>query len=217
VDFIFLASLQSHTTQTLEALSQALDQFHANKGVFVELEVRVPGHFNIPKIHSMEHYVELIGRFGSADGFNTESPERLHIDYAKNAYRASNKKDYTRQMTNWLRRQEAGSAGDRQELVQEIVCGAGPGDILPDAAESASATHGHKSSTRTSRNTRKCDYFGPRCLSFSGSFTTALICSNASQFFSQQSLTPVLPIARTSSVPRRQCNQVFELLQNLLI
>ena len=60
VDFIFLASLQSHTTQTLEALSQALDQFHANKDVFVELEARVPGHFNIPKIHSMEHYVELI-------------------------------------------------------------------------------------------------------------------------------------------------------------
>ena len=157
VDFIFLASLQSHTTQTLEALSQALDQFHANKDVFVELEARVPGHFNIPKIHSMEHYVELIERFGSADGFNTESPEWLHIDYAKNAYRASNKKDYTRQMTNWLWRQEAvdrfslylnwiangslpGNAGERQELVQEIVREAGPVDILPDAAESSSAT-----------------------------------------------------------------------------
>ncbi|KAJ7906533.1 hypothetical protein B0H13DRAFT_1880510 [Mycena leptocephala] len=43
-------------------------------------------HFNIPKIHSLEHYEPSIRLFGSADGFNTESPERLHIDYAKNAY-----------------------------------------------------------------------------------------------------------------------------------
>ena len=60
VDFIFLASLQSHMTQTLEALSQALDQFHANKDMCVKVEAQVPGHFNIPKIHSIEHYVELI-------------------------------------------------------------------------------------------------------------------------------------------------------------
>ncbi|KAG6839614.1 hypothetical protein C0991_000890 [Blastosporella zonata] len=106
-DFIFYSSLQSHTTTTLAALGCALDNFHACKDVFVELEARSPGHFNIPKIHAMEHYVDLIQLFGSADGFNTELPERLHIDYAKNAYRASSKKDYIIQMTNWLRRQEA--------------------------------------------------------------------------------------------------------------
>ncbi|KAG6901439.1 hypothetical protein DXG01_001133, partial [Tephrocybe rancida] len=55
----------------------------------------------------MQHYTALIKLFGSADGFNTESPERLHIDYAKNAYRASNKNDYTIQMMNWLSRQES--------------------------------------------------------------------------------------------------------------
>lgn len=105
VDFIYFASLHSHMSGTLAALSQALDDFHKYKEVFVELEVR--DHFNIPKIHAMEHYVHLIGLFGSADGFNTESPERLHIDYAKDAYRASNKRDYIAQMTTWLHRQEA--------------------------------------------------------------------------------------------------------------
>ncbi|KAJ7786770.1 hypothetical protein B0H14DRAFT_2630191 [Mycena olivaceomarginata] len=64
-------------------------------------------HFDIPKIHSLEHYEPSIRLFGSADGFNTESPERLHIDYAKNAYRASNRKDYIVQMTLWLQRQES--------------------------------------------------------------------------------------------------------------
>ena len=34
-------------------------------------------------------------------GYNTESPERLHIDFAKEAYQASNKKDYVQQMHIW--------------------------------------------------------------------------------------------------------------------
>lgn len=55
----------------------------------------------------MLHYLDAIRRLGSADGYNTESPERLHIDFAKEAYRASNKRDYTEQMALWLQRQEA--------------------------------------------------------------------------------------------------------------
>jgi hypothetical protein len=106
-DFIHYASLQSHTSHTLLALRKALDDFHTFKSVFIELQARSPAHFNIPKVHSLDHYEDLIRLFGSADGFNTESPERLHIDYAKNAYRATNHKDYIPQMTTWLRRQEA--------------------------------------------------------------------------------------------------------------
>jgi len=34
-------------------------------------------------------------------------PERLHIDYAKDAYRASNKHNYVEQMALWLQHQEA--------------------------------------------------------------------------------------------------------------
>lgn len=107
IDFIYLASLQSHTTQTLALLGSALDTFHANKEVFIKLNARTQDHFNIPKVHSMEHYVEMIALYDSADGYNTESPERLHIDYAKDAYAATNKKDYVKQMTTWLSRQEA--------------------------------------------------------------------------------------------------------------
>ncbi|KAG5644631.1 hypothetical protein H0H81_009458, partial [Sphagnurus paluster] len=73
--------------------------------IFVKLEIRE--HFNIPKLHSMVHYVDSIEALGSLDGYNSESPERLHIDFAKEAYRASNKRDYTEQMVMWLQRQEA--------------------------------------------------------------------------------------------------------------
>jgi hypothetical protein len=79
--------------------------FHQNKHYFVNKGVRT--HFNIPKIHSMQHYIAAIVSLGSADGYSTESPERLHIDFAKSAYRASNKKHYIKQMTKWLMRQEA--------------------------------------------------------------------------------------------------------------
>ncbi|KAH7902948.1 hypothetical protein BJ138DRAFT_1168705 [Hygrophoropsis aurantiaca] len=106
LDFIFYASLHTHTSRTLAALQQALDDFHSHKDIFIELGGRNAPHFNIPKLHSLDHYCTLIRLFGSADGFNTESPERLHIDYAKDAYRATNKKDYVNQMRIWLSRQE---------------------------------------------------------------------------------------------------------------
>jgi Plavaka transposase len=105
IDFIYYAQLQSHTTRTLDAMQAALNTFHANKQVFIDLEIRE--HFNIPKIHALQHYVDGIRYLGSADGYNTESPERLHIDFAKKAYRASNRRDYTEQMALWLQRQEA--------------------------------------------------------------------------------------------------------------
>lgn len=105
IDFIYYAQLQSHTTRTLDALQESLNVSHAHKQVFVDLKIRQ--HFNIPKIHALQHYVDSIRRLGSADGYNTESPERLHIDFAKKAYRASNRWDYTEQMALWLQRQEA--------------------------------------------------------------------------------------------------------------
>ena len=50
----------------------------------------------------MMHYAASVCLFGSLDGFNTELPEQLHINYAKKAYRASNKWNYVTQMTTWL-------------------------------------------------------------------------------------------------------------------
>ncbi|KAG2737915.1 hypothetical protein P692DRAFT_20883099 [Suillus brevipes Sb2] len=105
LDFIYYAQFHSHTSQSLDALQSALDKFHRHKQIFVELGVWED--FNIPKMHSMQHYVASIKSRGSADGFNTEFPERLHIDFTKNAYRAMNRKDYVIQMTRWLACQEA--------------------------------------------------------------------------------------------------------------
>ncbi|RDB21745.1 hypothetical protein Hypma_010905 [Hypsizygus marmoreus] len=63
-------------------------------------------HFNILKFYTILHYFEAIRALGSPNGYNSDSRERLHIDFAKAAYNASNKHDYTEQMTLWLQRLE---------------------------------------------------------------------------------------------------------------
>ena len=105
VDFIYLSQLQSHTSTTLNSLESCLKTFHNHKKIIIELKIRE--HFNIPKLHALLHYVNCIHSLGFADGYNMESPERLHIDFAKEAYCASNKRDYVEQMAVWLQRHEA--------------------------------------------------------------------------------------------------------------
>lgn len=105
LDFIYYAHFETHTDKSLRCLDEAWATFHENKKVFQDLLIR--NHFNISKLHNIKHYVDSIRYRGTADGFNTEGTERLHIDLAKLGYRASNKKAYIKQMTIWLTRQEA--------------------------------------------------------------------------------------------------------------
>ena len=74
------------------------------KSIFIDLGVRA--NFNLPKLHSLQHYASCIESLGTTDNYNTENTERLHIDFAKDAYRATNRKDEFSQMTLWLERKE---------------------------------------------------------------------------------------------------------------
>ena len=104
LDFLFVAQYPAHTSETLELLQDALRRFHANKAIFVDLGIRL--HFKLPKLHSLEHYMLSILLFGTTDNYDTQYTERLHIDFAKDAYRATNRKDELPQMTAWLERRE---------------------------------------------------------------------------------------------------------------
>ncbi|KAL6300198.1 hypothetical protein BKA93DRAFT_740929 [Sparassis latifolia] len=105
LDFIYYSQLRLHTTTTLACLDTCLKTFHDHKQILIDFEVC--SHFNIPKLHALQHYINAIQLYSTPDGFNTELPERLHIDYAKEAYWASNRRDYEEQMALWLQRQEA--------------------------------------------------------------------------------------------------------------
>ncbi|KAJ6533574.1 hypothetical protein B0H19DRAFT_964937 [Mycena capillaripes] len=104
LDFTYIAQYPMHTTETLDGLEDARMRFHRNKAIFVDLGIR--NDFNLPKLHSMEHYPENVTFFGTLDNCNTEYTERLHIDLAKDAYRSTNCKDEFSQMTLWLERKE---------------------------------------------------------------------------------------------------------------
>ncbi|KIP01316.1 hypothetical protein PHLGIDRAFT_27025 [Phlebiopsis gigantea 11061_1 CR5-6] len=105
IDFIYYAHFEVHTKESLDNLATAWRSFHKYKEVFIRLGVR--DNFDFAKLHSMEHYIRSILWLGAADGYNTEGTERLHIDFAKQGYRASNRKQYVSQMTRWLERREA--------------------------------------------------------------------------------------------------------------
>ncbi|KAJ7136421.1 hypothetical protein C8R43DRAFT_1089450 [Mycena crocata] len=104
LDFVYLAQYPMHTTETLDILEDARLRFHENKAIFVDLGVRED--FNLPKLHTWDHYGPNIISFGSTDNYNTEYTERLHIDLAKDAYRSTNMKNEFPQMTLWLERKE---------------------------------------------------------------------------------------------------------------
>ena len=105
LDFIYYAHFECHTDSTLKKLEAAWTDFHERKSIFVEHGIRE--HFNIPKLHSMQHYLHMIKSHGTTDNFNTELPERLHIDIAKDAFSHTNKRDYIAQMRLRLQRHEA--------------------------------------------------------------------------------------------------------------
>ncbi|KZT66413.1 hypothetical protein DAEQUDRAFT_813539 [Daedalea quercina L-15889] len=104
LDFLYMAQYSIHSTTTLDTLKQSLSEFHAKKDIFIELGAC--SNFLIPKLHMMIHYARAIELYGTTDNYNTESTERLHIDFAKEAYRATNHKDEFPQMTKWLERRE---------------------------------------------------------------------------------------------------------------
>ena len=73
LDFMYLAQLPVISTRHLTLMQRALDTFHNNKQIFVDLGIRES--FNIPKLHACGHYIASIRIFGSTDNYNTQQTE----------------------------------------------------------------------------------------------------------------------------------------------
>ncbi|KAG8712660.1 hypothetical protein FRC08_014238 [Ceratobasidium sp. 394] len=88
LDFMYLAHSSLLTDSELDDMDKALRTFHWNKAVFKQLgEVTTKRAFHgIPKIHMIQHYVCFIKQLGTPDGYNTETSERLHINFARMGY-----------------------------------------------------------------------------------------------------------------------------------
>ncbi|EGO04642.1 hypothetical protein SERLA73DRAFT_24498, partial [Serpula lacrymans var. lacrymans S7.3] len=100
LDFIQIAQYPTHGDTTLGYIAQSLNIFHQHKDILIRLGVR--DHFNIPKFFSLLHYQGFITWLGTTNNYNTEMFERFHIDFAKDGWRASNKRNEAPQMITWL-------------------------------------------------------------------------------------------------------------------
>jgi hypothetical protein len=109
LDFMYQAHASRMSDEDLEELEHSLATFHRLKGVIVSYDA-LPAMWrfdNIPKIHMCSHYKHSTCELGTPDGYNTESPEHLHVPLTKKGYRASNKVNPYPQMVKYIQRFEA--------------------------------------------------------------------------------------------------------------
>ncbi|KAF8594839.1 hypothetical protein BDV93DRAFT_565013 [Ceratobasidium sp. AG-I] len=85
VNFMFKAHGSSMTETDLKEMEADLATFHRLKNLLVAQGVyQSSTRFDkLPKLHMLKHYVHTIRQLGTPDGYNTETPEHLHIEYAK--------------------------------------------------------------------------------------------------------------------------------------
>ena len=97
LDFCYIAHQNVQDTQSLAALSDALERFHKYRNIFVECGVRMNG-FALPRQHSLVHYLALIRAFGAPNGLCSSITESKHIKAVKEPWRRSNRFEALGQM-----------------------------------------------------------------------------------------------------------------------
>ncbi|KAG8697719.1 hypothetical protein FRC09_007683 [Ceratobasidium sp. 395] len=109
LDHMFRAHAGRMTENELEEMEEAWAEFHRLKPALVAAgALKNAGSFNrISKLHTVLHWPQSIRELGTPDGYNTEAPEHLHIEYAKEPWRRSNGVDPLPQMIKFIQRQEA--------------------------------------------------------------------------------------------------------------
>jgi hypothetical protein len=86
----YTARRNVHDTQSLAALSDALERFHKHRVIFTECGVRTDG-FALRRQHSLSHYPVLIRAFGALNGLCSSITESKHIKALKESWRRSNR------------------------------------------------------------------------------------------------------------------------------
>lgn len=92
LEFCYLVRRNTIDEACLAAIRSALDSFHEHRQIFVLLGVRKEGEaFNLPRQHSMRHYVDSVREFGAPNGLCSSITESAHIAAVKQTYRRSSR------------------------------------------------------------------------------------------------------------------------------
>jgi hypothetical protein len=89
MDFCYMARRSSHTEDTLNDMSSCLERFYKYRPIFKDHGIRE--NFNLPRQHSLAHYIVSIRLFGSPNGVCSSITESKHIDAVKKPWRRTNK------------------------------------------------------------------------------------------------------------------------------
>lgn len=88
-EFCYLARRSQIDETTLELIEAAIERFHQEREIFIEVGVRED--FSLPRQHSLTHYSSLIRLFGAPNGICSSITESKHIQAVKNPWRRSSR------------------------------------------------------------------------------------------------------------------------------
>ncbi|KAG2112306.1 uncharacterized protein F5147DRAFT_744582 [Suillus discolor] len=97
LDFIYIARCNIISSNSLDAMDDALKHFHRYREIFQTSGVRPRG-FNLPRQHSLIHYHKLIRAFGAPNGLCSSITESKHIKAVKEPWRRSSRFEALSQM-----------------------------------------------------------------------------------------------------------------------
>jgi hypothetical protein len=96
LDFCYIARRNIHDTHSLAGMDDALQRFHQYHEIFQTTGVR--DNFNLPRQHSLIHYIKLIWAFGAPNGLCSSITESKHIKAVKKPWWRSSRFDALSQM-----------------------------------------------------------------------------------------------------------------------
>ncbi|KAF8494014.1 hypothetical protein F5888DRAFT_1617539, partial [Russula emetica] len=95
-EFCYLARRSQIDETTLELIDAAIERFHREREVFIEVGIRED--FSLPRQHSLMHYSSLIRLFGVPNGICSSITESKHIEAVKKPWRRSSRNQPLGQM-----------------------------------------------------------------------------------------------------------------------
>jgi len=90
LEFCYIVRCNILDTKSLDELEDALNHYHTYRMIFQECGV-CPDGFNLPRQHSLLHYLQLIREFGAPNGLCSSITESKHIKAVKEPWRCSNR------------------------------------------------------------------------------------------------------------------------------
>lgn len=91
LEFSYLVRRSVLDDDDLQAISKAVEEFHANRIAFQEVRGTDLSGYSLPRQHSITHYVSLIREFGAPNGLCSSITESKHIKAVKEPWRRSSR------------------------------------------------------------------------------------------------------------------------------